>query len=212
MNKLNVKLPFSEIEIEQLPDGQPVTDATNFLQETIIANTHRNSLRGLELGSGNGVVSLMLALQKPEWHLTGLELQRELAELAQSNNARLGLACSFTCGDLRDYRQLLQYQGYDLIYANPPWIKVSSGKVSPIPNRAISRQEVCCTMKDVLLCVDWCLEPKGFGWIIYPVDRKTDLGRDIIQTELEVCNVFESEQSPRSFIAKLRKKTGIEKW
>jgi tRNA1(Val) A37 N6-methylase TrmN6 len=212
MNKVKVKLPYSDIEVEQLPDGQPVSEATNFLQETIIANTPRNSLTGLELGSGNGVVSLMLALQKPYWQLTGIELQRELVELSQSNNQKLGLKVRFLPGDLREYQQLLIHEGYDLIYANPPWIKASCGQISPNPTRALSRQEITCTMKDILRCVDWCLDLKGFGWIIYPIERKAELAREIVQTELEVCNVFETELSPRSFIAKLRKKAGKEIW
>lgn len=212
MNKIKVKLPFSEIEIDQLPDGQPVSEATNFLQETIIANTSRNSLTGLELGSGNGVVSFMLALQKPYWQLTGIELQVELIELAESNNEKLGLKCNFIKGDLREYKQFLKHGGYDLIYANPPWIKASCGQVSPNPARAMSRQEITCTMKDILLCVDWCLAAKGFGWIIYPIERKAELAREILHTDLEVCNVFQTEASPRSFIAKLRKKAGKELW
>jgi len=212
MNKLKVKLPFTDIEIDQLPDGQPVTEAANFLQQTVVAHTHRKSVSGLELGSGNGVISFMLALQKPDWQLTGIELQKELVELALSNNAKLGLTCSFIEGDLREYRQLLQHQGYDLVYANPPWVKAGSGQVSPNPSRAISRQEVSCTLKDILSCIDWCLHAQGLGWIIYPVERKAELAREIMQTELEVCNIYQTEESPRSFIAKLRKKAGTNKW
>lgn len=212
MNKIKVKLPYSDIEIEQLADGQPVTEAAAFLQKTIIDNTHKDLLMGLELGSGNGIISLMLALQKPDWQLTGIELQIEPADLAQNNNALLGLKCHFIRGDLREHRQLLKHQEYDLIYANPPWVKAQSGMVSPNASRAMSRQELTCTMKDVLACIDWCLESQGIGWIIYPNERKADLDKEIRQTELEVCNIFCSEESPRSFIAKLRKKTGIKQW
>jgi tRNA1(Val) A37 N6-methylase TrmN6 len=212
MNKIKVKLPFSDIEIEQLPDGQPVTEAASFLQHTIIDNSPRNSLKGLELGSGNGVVSFMLALQKPYWQLTGIELQKELVELAESNNAGLGLNCTFMQGDLREHRQLLQQRGYDLIYSNPPWIKANSGQVSPNASRALSRQEITCTLKDILLCIDWCLHPQGLGWTIYPIERMAELGREILQTDLEVCNIYQTKESPRSFIAKLRKKAEAEKW
>lgn len=211
-NKNFVRLPFSEIEIEQLPDGHAVTEAANFLQETIIANTARNSLTGLELGSGLGIISFMLALQKPYWQLTGIELQKELVDLAISNNEKLGLNCSFMHGDLKDYKQLLKHHGYNIIYSNPPWIKASCGKISPSPARALSRQEIGCTMKDILVCIDWCLKSDGFGWVIYPIERKADLGRDILQTELEVCNEFQTEASPRSFIAKLRRKAGKVLW
>lgn len=212
MNRTKVKLPYSDIEIEQLPDGQPVTDATAFLQDTIVKNTQQSVLNGLELGSGNGTVSFMLALQNPQWMLTGIELQSELADLAMENNARLSLNCNFIQGDLREHRKLLKHQGYELIYSNPPWVKANSGLVSPNPSRALSRQEISCTMKDVLACIEWCLAPNGIGWIIYPLERKIDLSKEIMQTELEVCNMHQSELSPHSFIAKLRKKAEARKW
>lgn len=212
MNRIKVKLPFSDIEIEQLPDGQPVTEATAFLQETVVNYTPATRLEGLELGSGNGIVSLMLALQKPQWMLTGIELQKEPAELAMENNLKLGLNCTFIQGDLREHRKLCRHQGYDIVYSNPPWVKANSGVVSPNPARALSRQEISCTMKDILVCLEWCLAPEGIGWVIYPLERKNDLAKEILQTELEVCNIHLSEQSPHSFIAKIRRKSESQKW
>jgi tRNA1(Val) A37 N6-methylase TrmN6 len=212
MNRTRVRLPFSDIEIEQLEGGQPVTEAADFLQKTIIENTATDRVNGLELGSGNGVISFMLALQKPNWTLTGIELQPELAELSISNNARLGLRCSFRQSDLREYKSGLDYRGYGLVYTNPPWVRSGSGKVSPDPQRAVSRQEVSCTLKDILACVDWCLNDSGTAWLIYPLERQAELAREMNGTDLEAGRIFRSEQSPRSFVAKLRRKPAPQCW
>lgn len=212
MNSEKVKLPFGEFEIEQLPGGHAVTEAAEFLQQVVIANVKSDIAKGLELGSGNGIISLMLALQKPHWQLTGLEIQKELVDLSERNNARLGLACRFMLGDLREHRSLLDYKGYDIIYGNPPWVKSGSGMVSPDFARAMSRQEVTCTMRDVLVCIDWCLAQKGTAYVIYPVERKPELSKEIMRMELEVSNLFESESYPGSFIAKIRRKAMALRW
>jgi len=212
MNTIKVKLPFSDIEIEQLADGHPVTEAADFLQSTIIDKTQENRVKGLELGSGNGIISFMLALQKPDWQLTGIELQKELLDLAQSNNARLGLDCRFISGDLREYKTCLEYRAFDLIYSNPPWIKAGSGKVSPDEGRAMSRQEITCTMKDILACIEWSLNENGVAWLIYPNDRKPELANELMRTELEAAGLFSSEISPHSFVAKLKRKPVSKHW
>jgi tRNA1(Val) A37 N6-methylase TrmN6 len=212
MNRIKVKLPFTDIEIEQLEGGHPVTEAADFLQKTVAAKVRKTEVRGLELGAGNGIITLMLALQKPDWQLRGIDLQKELVDLAERNNARLGLSCRFTLGDLREFRSQLDYKGFDIIYGNPPWVKSGSGKVSPDFTRAMSRQEITCTMADVLVCIDWCLAEDGEAYIVYPMERKADLAKEVMRTELEVSNLFESELSPRSFIAKLKRKKMTLKW
>jgi tRNA1Val (adenine37-N6)-methyltransferase len=212
MNNIKVKLPHSDIEIEQLPEGHAVTDAADYLQQTVIRNVDKPAVNCLELGSGNGIITLMLALQKPAWQLTGIEIQKELVDLAERNNARLGLSCRFRLGDLREFRSLLDYNGYDLVYSNPPWVKSGSGKVSPDFARAMSRQEVTCTLRDILACIEWSLAQQGAAFVIYPAERKAELSREVMRTELEVSNLFESDHFPGAFIAKLRRKAMTLKW
>lgn len=212
MNSIKVKLPFTDIEIEQLADGHPVTDAADFLQSTIISNTRQGNLNALELGSGNGIISFMLALQRPNWQVTGIELQKELSDLAERNNTQLGLSCSFISGDLREHKTLLRFQGYELVFSNPPWIKAGAGQVSPDKTRAISRQEISCTMSDILACIDWCLSTEGSAWIIYPQQRKGELARELAKMKMEVSRLFEAEENPLYFIAKLRRTQASNHW
>ncbi|MFO7659340.1 MAG: methyltransferase domain-containing protein [Candidatus Cloacimonadaceae bacterium] len=212
MNKKNVRLPFTDVEIEQLTAGHPITDAADFLQSTIVQNHNARHLKGLELGSGNGIITFMLALQKPDWQLTGIELQPELYELSIRNNKRVGLSCSFVQGDLREFRAQLGYMTFDLIYSNPPWVRAGAGKVSPDEGRAQSRQEITCTMKDVLTCIDWCLTVDGSAWIVYPLDRKTELAKEMMRINLEAVNLYHSEQRPHSFVACLRHKPAGQRW
>ncbi len=212
MNKTKVRLPYTEIEIKQLAAGHPITEASDFLQSTIVQNLKAEHLTGLELGSGNGIVTFMLSLQNPGWQLTGIELQPELYDLSIVNNKGLGLSCKFILGDLRGFRSQLGYKTYDLIYSNPPWVRAGAGKVSPDEVRALSRQEISCTMKDILLCIDWCLKEDGSAWIVYPLDRKKELAKEMMRIDLEAVNLYHSEQSQQSFVACLRRKPAGQRW
>ena len=207
MNNPQVKLPFSDYELKQLAGGHPVTEAAAVLQDTIIKHTDLEVLSGLELGSGNGIISLMLASRKQGWDLTGIELQPTLVELARENNSGLRLDCSFRQGDLRDYEKKIKYREYDLVYANPPWVKAGSGKVSPDEARALSRQEITCTMQDILACLDWSLNETGTAWLIYPNGRRAELMATLEDTGLIVKEIFQPEESPPSFVVKLARKT-----
>jgi tRNA1(Val) A37 N6-methylase TrmN6 len=212
MNHSKVHLPIGNLEIEQLTGGHPVTDAAAYLQECIIKDTRAEVVSGLELGSGNGIITLMLALQKPAWTLAGIEIQRKLVDLAEQNALHLTAQVQFIWGDICEYKDLFPYRKYSLVYSNPPWTKSGSGIISPDPARAISRQEVACTMKDILACLDWCLSPAGTGWLIYPTERKNELAREVRLTSLEVSNLFEPEENSRYFVAKLRTKVTENKW
>ncbi len=212
MNQTKVKLPFTDAEIEQLQKGHPVTDASVFLQDTVIKYTEAETLLGLELGSGFGIVSFMLALQKPGWQLEGIELFKELTDLAQENNLKLGIDCHFITGDIRDHKSLLKYRQYDLIYSNPPWCKMGDGKLSLDALRTAARHETTCRMRDIMVCIDWCLKPGGTAWTIYPIERKPDLERALLGTGLDVPGMIHSTDYPKSFIAKLVRKPAGKHW
>jgi len=212
MNNAKVKLPFGDLEIEQLAEGHGVTEAADFLQSTIINNTEAKALKGLELGSGNGIVTFMLALQRPDWQLTGIELQPELYELSFSNNKKIGQNCRFILGDLREFRTQLEFKEYDLIYSNPPWIKAGSGKISSDEIRNVSRQEITCSMKDILICTDWCLSPEGSAWLVYPMERKAELTNEMMRINLEAINLYHSELYPHLFVTCLKRKPMSQSW
>lgn len=212
MNQTKVSLPFSELEIMQLSGGHAVTEAADFLQQTVMQQTTEDVLTGLELGSGNGIISIMLALQKPLWTLTGIEIQSELHGLSETNALSTGVQCRFVNADLRQHKGSLKHGGYQLIYSNPPWVKAGAGMVSPDETRAISRQEITCTLKDILACLEWCLSTDGTAWLIYPQERKPELAREVRFTALEIVNIITSESFPRLFIAKLRHKALEKMW
>jgi tRNA1Val (adenine37-N6)-methyltransferase len=130
----------------------------------------------VDLGAGVGVVGLLLARRWPESHVTLLELQPRLAELAESNVARNGLEgrVSVRCADLRDLRSWPETSP-DLVVSNPPFFKAGASRPSSDPERSIAKHETACALDELVTAVAARLEDGAAFGIIYPAHRTEEL-------------------------------------
>lgn len=166
-----LKLPIINIDIWQDTQSQSASLASQMLIDTALATFPENTpLRVLELGSGSGVISILCALSRPLWQITGIEIQPHLCALARQNAAACDISISFEEGDLRTHEG-----EYDLILANPPWQTPGSGRLSPYSARNLSRIEIACTLADILACIRRCMSPAGTAILLYPQERKAGL-------------------------------------
>ena len=102
--------------------------------------------RVMDLGCGNGILPLLLAARNPEICMTGLELNRDSADLAKRNVAynHLEEKVLIEQGDIREAVSRFGAASFDVLVTNPPYMIVSHGKVSPNRQIAMARHEVCC--------------------------------------------------------------------
>ena len=130
--------------------------------------------RVLDLGCGGGVVALAMAGRDPAARFVGVELQPELAALARRNAALNGVdgRLEIVEGDLR--RRLPLAAGFDLAVSNPPYRSAAEGR-RPRADRALARQELSCTIADVVGAARRWLKPRGSLALVFPADRLPDL-------------------------------------
>ncbi|MFA6720869.1 MAG: methyltransferase [Candidatus Cloacimonadaceae bacterium] len=160
-------------------------------------------MRVLDLGSGCGIVAIMLALQRPQWQVEGLEIQSGLNSLAQSNAALCGLKITFREGDLCSFQAP---ERYDLIVSNPPWLLSGSGKSSPSAARNHSRIELLCRLEDVLGCLKRNLAPGGNALLLYPHSRAADLQTGAAKTLLDIISLSPAAGLKKHTICHIRHK------
>ncbi len=124
----------------------------------------------LELGAGNGVVSILLAYSKPLKKILALEIQEPLVSLAERNVRINSLRDKIQVikGDIKSLNSLKKF---DIVFSNPPYQKVREGRISPNTERAIAKHEILCELKDVLRAFASTMKEKGRGYIIYRTDR-----------------------------------------
>jgi tRNA1Val (adenine37-N6)-methyltransferase len=126
----------------------------------------------LELGAGNGIISLLLSV-KPFKRITAVEIQTGLAELAERNVGMNGLGdrIEIMRADLRTYEP---GRKFDLIFSNPPYIRKSTGFLSASAEKSAAKHELHGDIGDVLTKTAEWLAPGGRACFIYPEKRRTD--------------------------------------
>lgn len=133
--------------------------------------------RGIDLGCGSGILSLLLLAGAPQLHMTGLELREEAARIARENLERNGCAgrSAVLTGDIRRVRELFSTGSFDLCVANPPYFPAGSGASAPDPARAAAREESECTLEELCAAAAYLLPTGGRFCLVHRPERLAEL-------------------------------------
>ena len=131
----------------------------------------------LDLGTGCGIIPLILAYRNPEITAIGIEIQNELADLAISNvNANhMRKRIAVLQLDMRNLKPAMIDGPADVVVCNPPYRSPNSGKLNPDAQRAIARHELKVSLIDVLETAHRVLRTSGRFLTIYPAQRIAEL-------------------------------------
>lgn len=146
------------------------------LQITDFAHVKKND-EVIELGTGSGVMALILAKRGLGKRIVGVEIQKELAELSRKSVRLNGFEGKIEIveGDIRRVRSLFPPNSFDYVITNPPYIETRSGLISPASEKALARHEILCDMNDVLEAIRYLLKPLKRGACVYPATRFVEL-------------------------------------
>ena len=133
--------------------------------------------RVADLGSGTGVIPLLMDARNDAGQYTGLEIDPRMTEMA-SRSAEIN-GCTerfrFVTGDLREASKSLGTGCFDVVTANPPYRKTGTGKLSPDPMKAAARHEVFCTLQDVIREAAALLRDGGRFYMVHRMERKAEI-------------------------------------
>ncbi|MCD6261682.1 MAG: methyltransferase domain-containing protein [Deltaproteobacteria bacterium] len=129
----------------------------------------------LDLGTGCGVIPLILLLTSEISYAVGIEIQEELASQARRNAILNGFAnkMDIILGDIRSCP--ITKSSVDVVVCNPPYRKIKSGRINPDTRRAIARHEILVSLDDILIAAKYSLCKKGRLAMVYPSVRAVDM-------------------------------------
>ncbi len=129
----------------------------------------------VDLGTGCGVIPLILLLTKLVGYAFGLEIQEELADQASRNVFLNGFddKIGIILGDIKN--SPIVEESADVVICNPPYRQVKSGRINPDPRRAIARHEIMASIDDILHAARSVLRKKGRFVVIYSSVRLADI-------------------------------------
>ena len=141
--------------------------------------------RVIDLGTGCGVIPLILVFRRKAEAVVGVEVQPSLAALARQNVSLNQLAAQIEIRE-EDFRNLPGKGGvFDCALCNPPYRRAGSGRVNPQEEKALARHEINATLEDVLRAAHHLLKNKGRFYSIYPATRTADLFQGLRRFHLE---------------------------
>jgi len=146
----------------------------------------REGDRLLDLGTGSGVVALILAARYRCRQVLGIELQEGLLAMAERSVAlnSLGECLVVAPGDVRRPETFCAPSSFDEVVFNPPYRRLRSGRMNPHPEKAMARHEVTGTAGDFLRAAAFSLREQGRVTAVYPATRLVEL-----LTQMRVCGL-----------------------
>ena len=158
------------LSLIQKPDGLTFgTDA--LLLAGYVSGKHKN---GAELGSGSGIISMLLLSRTKLEKCTAYEVQEAYADLTQRNAEYNGLTekLDTVCLDIREIRPS---EDADVVFTNPPYMKNNCGKSNKTDAKAIARHEIHGDIGDFCAAAKKLLKFGGAFYAVYRPDRLCDL-------------------------------------
>ena len=148
----------------------------------------------LDLGCGNGIILLMLAKDFHDLAFTGVDILKELIDIAKLNFRILSESLKEAINInliVHDYGREIKefaYKKFDLIISNPPYYKKGEGNISPIKEKAIARFESVAGQGDLLATIKTYLASDGKSFIVYPFSRKTEFEKNCCSLSLNILS------------------------
>lgn len=141
----------------------------------------------LDLGTGNGIIPVLLSAKTEARHITGLEIQADTAEMARRSVAHNHLEdrIDIVTGDIKEAAELFKPAFFDVITTNPPYMLVDHGMRNPDDAKAIARHEVLCSLDDILRESMRLMQDKSRFYMIHRPFRLTEIMIKMHQYKIE---------------------------
>ncbi len=143
--------------------------------------------RVADLGTGTGIIPILLEAKYEGEHYIGLEIQKEMADMAARSVKLNGLQekISIVEGDIRSAGDLLGLSKFDVVTSNPPYMNDAHGLKNPDLPKAIARHEVLCTLEDVVREAARLLKPGGRFYMVHRPHRLIEIITALTEHKLE---------------------------
>ena len=143
--------------------------------------------KAIDLGTGNGIIPILLSAKTEGEHFTGLEIQPENVDIAQRSVKynRLEEKIDIVEGDIVTASEKFGKSVFDVVTSNPPYMIGQHGLTNPDSAKAIARHEVKCTFEDVARETAALLKPGGRFYLVHRPFRLAELIVTLTKYKLE---------------------------
>ena len=155
------------------------------------AKNIRNNSVVMDIGTGTGIISLLLCKKTKLKKIFGVEIQEDVASMAKRSIKLNNLEDKFEIinKNIKDIQEIFENNTFDAIVTNPPYKKVDTGLLSKEKKQLISRHEVECTLEDIIKISYKLLRSKGELYMVHRAERLVDIMYILRKNKLEPKNI-----------------------
>jgi len=141
----------------------------------------------LDMGTGTGIIPLLMAAKTTIPKITGLEIQEESADMARRSVClnQLEDRIEIVTGDIKEAADIFQAASFDVVTCNPPYMIGQHGLQNADMPKTIARHEVLCSFEDVAYAASKLLKPSGHFYLVHRPFRLAELIVTLSKYKLE---------------------------
>ena len=151
------------------------------------AKNIKNNSTIVDIGTGTGIISILLSKKCNPSKIYGVEIQNEVADMAKRSVLlnKLEDKIEIINDNIKNINNYLLNNTIDAIVTNPPYKKISTGKTNLEENKLISRHEIECNLEEILKISSKLLKPKGEFYMVHRTERLGEIIYKLKQNKLE---------------------------
>lgn len=197
-----------------------IQDSTGFcfgIDSVLLSDYAKNIRAGAEIvdiGTGTGIIGILLTGKTENTHITGIEIQKEVAQMAERSIKLNNLEDRFCIKNIniKEVFNDIKPNTIDAIVTNPPYMRENTGAKNLEKKKLISRCEVECTLEDVIQISYKLLKSKGEFYMVHRAERIVDILYNLRKYKLEPKNIrfvhSKIEKEPNLVLIKCVKDAG----
>lgn len=151
------------------------------------AKSIKNNSMVLDLGTGTGILPILLSAKTNARKIVGVEIQQDVAKMASKsillNNLQNKI--EIVCDDIKNLKNIYDHNCFDAIVTNPPYKKLDTGAINETQYKLISRHEITANLEDFISISSYLLKDKGSIYMVHRPERLVDILSTLKKYKLE---------------------------
>ena len=177
------------LQIIQKIDGYKYGEDTILLFRLFQESLNKKNIKLLDIGTGNGILPILLSDNEFLSELIGIDIQRENIERAikalELNKIRKNVI--FECMDIKEYKNS---NYFDVIISNPPYMEDNGKKINENEHKAISRHEIKLTLSEFISNAKRLLKPIGLLYFIHRTHRLVEIVKSLDKNNFSIKKII----------------------
>lgn len=199
-------LEFNNLKIIQNEDGFCFGIDAVLLSD--FAKNIKKDANVLDLGTGTGIISILLCAKTNLKKVIGVEIQKDVYDMAVRSSKLNNLENKFEVinENILNLKNIFDNNSFDVIVTNPPYKKINTGVINDTQKKLISRHEIYANLEDFISISSKLLKDKGEFYMIHRPERMVEIFTIMKNYKIEpkeVRMIFSNEKkSPKMFLVK----------